>query len=194
MHYRLAICLLATCLSGSALAAKKPTPPAVWTQEPDSFMGIRFDKKLEYSIPLCPSGYELPKEMCREAPYQNLYVIQGAPSIGLVGGYQLSAMAKNSAVDSFYLTTSTEDFSRLAEVFIAKYGQPTKKSLETVKTKGGGSFANESLEWQGKNVEIILQKFDGDINTSSATIRTVSSITRSIKDGDDKVQSAASKL
>lgn len=194
MKAKVAIFLLASCVVGAAVAAKKQAEPAPWTQEPDSFMGISFDKKLEYSLPQCPSGYEPPKQMCRGEPYQGLYRIDGMPSIGLIGGFGLSAMAKTGPVDSFYLTTTTEDFPRLVQIFITKYGQPTKRTTETVKTKGGGEFTNEYLQWQGKKIEITLQKYDGDINTSSASLRTIASKARAAQDGGQKVQDAASKL
>jgi hypothetical protein len=157
-------------------------------------MGISFDKKLEYSLPQCPAGYEPPKEMCRDAPYQGLYRIDGMPSIGLFGGFGLSAMAKTGPVDSFYLTTTPEDFPRLVQIFTTKYGQPMKRTTEVVKTKGGGEFTNEYLQWQGKKIEITLQKYDGDINTSSASLRTIASKSRAAQDTGQKIQDAAGKL
>lgn len=145
------------------------------------FYGYQLDKKLEYSLPLCPSGYEPPKQMCRDAPYQGLYTINGMPSIGLPEA-ALSAMAKTGPVDSFYLTTTTEDFPRLVQIFITKYGQPTKRSTETVKTKRRRRVRQRVLTMAGKKIEITLQKYDGDINTSSASLRTVASKYRSIQD------------
>ncbi len=188
------ITLAALIFSGYTLAAPKAVPTKPWTQEPDSFMGIRFDQKLEYSLPQCPAGYEPPKSMCRSAPYQGLYTINGTPSIGLIGGYGLSAMAKTGPVDSFYLTTQVDDFPRLTQIFITKYGQPTTRATEVVKTKGGAEFTNESLQWLGKKVEITLQKYDGDINTSSAALRTTASKERAVLEGGQKIQDAASRL
>lgn len=188
------VTLAALIFSGCALAAPKATVSKPWSQEPDSFMGISFDQKLEYSLPQCPAGYEPPKSMCRNTPYQGLYTINGTPSIGLVGGYGLSAMAKTGPVDSFYLTTQVDDFPRLTQIFITKYGQPTTRAAEVVKTKGGAEFTNESLQWLGKKVEIILQKYDGDINTSSATLRTIASTKRAALEGGQKIQDAAGRL
>ncbi|HHW1707561.1 hypothetical protein FA195_16610 [Pseudomonas aeruginosa] len=188
------LALAALIFSGYALAAPKNAAIKPWIQEPDSFMGINFDQRLEHSLPQCPSGYEPPKSMCRGAPYQGLYTIEGTPSIGLIGGYGLSAMAKTGPVDWFYLTAQVDDFPRLTQIFITKYGQPTTRSTETVKTKGGAEFTNENLQWVGKKVEITLLKYDGDINTSSATLRTVASKDRAARDGGKKIQDAASKL
>ncbi|WP_223535772.1 hypothetical protein [Pseudomonas sp. GL-B-16] len=192
MKAKIAFFLLASCVAASAGAAKKTAEPAPWTQEPDSFMGVSFDQKLVYSIPECPSGYEIPKSMCRGTPYQGLYITKGAPSIGI--GYGLSVKAKNGPVDYFYLTTPAENFPQLVQIFITKYGQPMKRTTDSVKTKGGAEFINESLLWQGKKIEITLEKYSGDINTSSATLQTLASKSRSTQDVGLKIQDAASKL
>ncbi|NTZ93912.1 hypothetical protein FCH79_01050 [Pseudomonas koreensis] len=192
MKAKLTIFLLAACVAGSTIAAKKTSEPAPWTQEPDSFMGVKFDQKFVYSVPECPAGYEIPKEMCRGTPYQGFYSTKGAPAIGI--GYGLSVMAKSGPVDSFYLTTSSENYLQLVQLFITKYGQPMKRSTELVKTKGGASLTNENLLWHGKKIEIAIEKYSGDINTSSATLRTLASKTKAVQDVDEKIQSAAGKL
>lgn len=192
MKAKIAFFLLASCAAASAIAAKKTPEPAPWTEEPDSFMGVSFDQKLVYSIPECPSGYEIPKNMCRSTPYQGLYITKGAPPIGL--GYGLSVMAKSGPVDYFYLTTTAENFPKLVQIFITKYGEPMKRSTDLVKTKGGAEFTNEHLLWTGKKVEISLEKYSGDINTSTATLQTLTYKNRSLQDGGQKIQDAAGKL
>jgi len=192
MKSKMAIFLLGACMATSAVAAKKAAEPASWAQEPDSFMGVKFDQKFVYSVPECPAGYEIPKDMCRGTPYQGLYSTKGAPSIGI--GYGLSVMAKNGPVDYFYLTTNSENYLQLVQLFITKYGQPTKRTTESVKTKGGASFTNENLRWQGKKIEIAIEKYSDDINTSSATLRTLASRTKVVQDIGEKIQDAAGKL
>ena len=127
MKSKIAIVALGICLAGTALAAKKSTEPAPWKLEPDSFMGVSFNKKLEYSLPACPKNYEPRGEMCREAPYQTYYRIQHGPEIGI--GYQLGIMASNSAVDSFYLTTNPDRFDDLVAVSYTHLTLPTIYSV-----------------------------------------------------------------
>lgn len=189
---KLGLGLATLIIAGSAIAAPKNSSPKPWAQEPDSFMGISFDQKLVYSLPQCPAGYDLPTAPCRGEPYQGLYTIKGTPAIGL--GYSLSAMAKTGPVDYFYLTTHSDDFLRLEQLFISKYGQPSKRSTEVVKTKVGAEFTNERLHWIGKKVEILLQKYDGDIDTSSASLNSRAATQRSVIEGGQKIQDAASKL
>lgn len=192
MKSKIALFFLAACLAGPVVAAKKTPEPTPWTREPDSFMGVRFDKKLEYSLPACPKTYEARGEMCREEPYQTYYRIQHGPEIGV--GYQLGIMASNSVVDSFYLTTNPDRFEDLVTIFIKKYGEPSQRIPQTVKTKGGAEFKDELLLWKGKAVTIVIKKYDGDINTASASLQSNASTERKAQEKNSGAASGASKL
>jgi len=192
MKTKIALFFFAACLAAPVVAAKKAPEAAPWTREPDSFMGVSFNKKLEYSLPACPKTYEARGEMCREEPYQTYYRIQHGPEIGV--GYQLGIMASNGAVDSFYLTTNSDRFEDLVTIFIEKYGKPSERIPQTVKTKGGAEFKDELILWKGKVVTIMIKKYDGDINTTSASLQSNASIERNSKSRDSGVTSGASKL
>ncbi|RON88458.1 hypothetical protein [Pseudomonas fluorescens] len=187
----LAFILLSAVVAAPALAAKKPAA-TTWTQEPDSFMGLRFDQKVDVALPACPRGVGIHKQMCHEPPYTNLYTVNGGPSVGF--GYSLSVFAGGSGVESFYLSTNSDNFSQLAELFTTKYGTPQSSTSEVVKTKGGASFTNETLSWRGSKVSITLQKFAGDINTSAATISDIAATLKKAEEREAKTNSAASKL
>jgi hypothetical protein len=194
MKSKMAIFLLGACLATSAVAAKKAAEPAVWTLEPDSFMGIKLSSNLIYDVKQCPAGYEPPKEMCYQKPYGDLYILNGLPSIGLIGGYQLSAKVKDSAVQYLYLTASSDDFPRLSQVLITKYGKPTRSESEPVKTKAGATFTNEKLSWSGPKVLIVLSKYSDDINTSSVSVTNRDVSMKALSDEKKKISDAASKL
>lgn len=192
MKSKIALFFFAACVAAPALAAKKAPEPGPWTREPDSFMGISFNKNLESSLPACPKIYAATGTMCREAPYQTYYRIQHGPEIGV--GYQLGIMASNSAVDSFYLTTNPDRFEDLVNIFIKKYGEPSQRIPQTVKTKGGAEFQNELLLWKGKAVTIVITKYDGDINTTSASLQSNASTERKAQEKNSGATSGASKL
>lgn len=186
-----AIAALAITASAHSAEKKPAAPPKVWTQEPDSFMGVSFNKKLEYSLPLCPAGYQS-GPMCRDEPFQTYYNIKNGPSIGI--GYHLGAMASGNSVDSFYLTASPEEFGQLVDIFVKKYGPPSQRISNIVKTKAGGEFTDEILSWKGKTMSMLIKKYDGDIETSSATIETNASIERSAQKKTQSADGGASKL
>ncbi|MDQ3203920.1 MAG: hypothetical protein M3Q94_17430, partial [Pseudomonadota bacterium] len=164
----------------------------IWNKEPDSFMGLRFDQKVDAAMPVCPRGTVISKQLCHEPPYTNLYTVRGGPEIGF--GYSLSVFAGGPGVESFYLTTNSDNFSKMAALFTSKYGAPMDSSSEIVKTKAGASFTNETLSWQGRKVSITLQKFAGDINTSAATISDLATTAQKAAEREAKANSNASKL
>jgi len=194
MKSKIAFFALGICLAGSSLAAKKSTEPEPWKLEPDSFMGIKFSSNIKYDLTQCPDGYEPPKEMCYQKPYSDLYILNGLPNIGLVGGYQLSAKVKDSAIQYFYLSASSDDFARLSQILISKYGKPTRSESEPVKTKGGATFTNEKLSWSGGKVLIVLSKYADDINTSSVSVTNRAASMKALDDEKKKISDAASKL
>lgn len=194
MKSKVAIFLLGACLATSAVSAKKAPEPEAWSLEPDSFMGIQLSGNLTNAIKQCPAGYELPKEMCYQKPYGDLYILNGLPNIGLIGGYQLSAKVKDSAIQYFYLTASSDDFPRLSQVLITKYGKPTRTESETVKTKAGATFNNEKLSWSGQKVLIVLSKYSDDINTSSVSVTNRGVSMKALSDEKKKINDAASNL
>ncbi|MGY2199061.1 hypothetical protein [Pseudomonas gingeri] len=192
MKTKMLILTLAAGITSSAMAAKTPDNPRPWTQEPDSFMGLRFDQKIDAVMPTCPPGTVLSKTMCHDSPYASLYPVRGGPEIGF--GYSLSAFSSDTGVESFYLSTHSDNYPKLVALFTKKYGAPTQSSSEPVKTKGGASFTNETLMWSGKKVSIMIQKLAGDINTSAATINDIAATRKKATEREAKESSNASKL
>lgn len=176
----------------TASAANKAKPPQPWQNEPNSFVGIRFDQKVDEVLPLCPPRTQRRTQMCHEEPYQNLFTVAMGPDLGF--GYSLSVFAGGEGVESFYLTTDSENYSRLAQLLITKYGAPTDRSTELVKTKAGAEFNNETMRWRGSKVAIVSQRYGGDINTSVVTIKSISASEKSAADADRKTKESASKL
>lgn len=196
MKANIAIILLAACLAGPAIAAKKTAEPAPWTQEPDSFMGVKMSSNVIYDLTQCPSGVLNSQQatMCYKPPYKDLYMIEGLPKIGLDYFYSLSVKVRDRAVEYFYLSANTRDFEKLSQVFIAKYGQPGSKVITPVKTKAGASFSNETLTWSGRKVRIVVQRYADDINTSSATISNIEATAKAVGDIKTSINQGASKL
>jgi hypothetical protein len=63
-----------------------------------------------------------------------------------------------------------------------------------VKTKGGASFTNDTLVWDGVKIKIILERLSSDINTFGASILNKPVVESAAKLGADKVKADASKL
>ncbi|WP_445572111.1 hypothetical protein [Pseudomonas sp. E102] len=183
-------------LSAGAQAASKPQKEAQWTQEPSSFLGINFNSNIVNDLPSCAPGVIgfQQKALCYEKPFQGLYGIEGKPQIGLSYNYSLHAKVRDGGVEYFYLTANVNDFEKLAQLFITKYGEPSKRTSEIIKTKAGASFTNERLSWSGRNTTILVEKYAGDINTSAASLTNRALEQKSANERNQKLSEGASKL
>lgn len=191
LHMAAAITISMCCIGASSAATPPKPQPKVWQQEPDSFMGLRFDQKVDQVLPLCPSSGISPK-MCHDEPYNNSFRIRSGPSLGF--GYGLHAEAGGQGVDSFYMTANSEDYASLAQLITSKYGPPKERKADPVKTKGGAEFNNETLLWKGVKVMIFVQKYSGDINTSAVSIKTIEAFDRQTAERQKKALDSADKL
>jgi len=72
------------------------------------------------------------------------------------------------------------DFSRLAEIFVERYGRPTDGWVEDLVTDGGVRVFNEILRWSGQASRITLMKYVNAIDLGNATIQTTSEEERSL--------------
>lgn len=193
----IAVALLAISASSAAYAATKPQPQKEWAQQPSSFLGINFSSNVVGDLPICPTSSDRydQKELCYEKPLtENYFIIQGKPRIGLRYFYNLAVKVSGEQVEYFYLHVKSDDFDKLAEIFAQKYGAAHEKSISKIKTKSGAEFDNETLVWRGKSRTITLSKYDGDINTSSATISDNSLTARASAEQKNNLQNDASKL
>lgn len=201
------ILLAANVLLPATYAADKKKPPSkpapqVWEKEPDSFLGISFSSAVESAARGCPrdkygidfSRLRDEKQVCIEIQqYMKDYVrIYGTPDTGFP--YSVSAHGWEKGIAYFYMTTQPAYFPLMVELFISRYGQPTTSEKETVKTKAGAEFQNEEIRWEGKEISIRLVRYDGDINTSSASINSKAFLQNQAQKRREKATEGAAKF
>jgi hypothetical protein len=181
-------------VAGAALAADKKQS---WPQEPESFMGISLSKSVAESMPQCPSKstgelvlYQT--SLCHSEPYSGYVSIYGGPKIGI--HYSLGAMTRDDKIKNISLNTKEYEFDKLLQMLTEKYGKPTSKDLESVQTNGGVKLTNETYYWIGKKVMIRLDRYSGDIESSSAMIFNKEVLEAAAKDSDRAVSAGASKF
>jgi hypothetical protein len=179
-------------VAGAAFAADKKQN---WPLEPDSFMGISLTKSLAESMPQC-TGKNLAitqTSLCHDKEYVPDYAsIYGGPKIGV--GYNLAAKTRGNRIQYISMDIGEEEFDKLLLIFTEKYGKPTSKDLEAIQTKGGAKFTNEIYNWIGKKVSIRVERYSGDIDSSSAMIFNREVLEAAARDTGKKVSDGASKL
>ena len=63
-----------------------------------------------------------------------------------------------------------EDFSRIEQIFITRYGRPTHAKNSEVQNAMRARFMNRQVEWIGKTVKIRLVKYAGSVTSGSGFI------------------------
>ena len=194
MKSRVFIAAVAIAVShGICFAAGKNSAPPKWQLEPTSFMGINLEGNLKYDINQCPSGYELPTDLCWKSYSDELYEVWGLPKVG-IDNLRMDVKIVDSNLQYMHLTTYADQFGKFRDLLIQKYGKPTYSGTEVVKTKAGAQFNNEKVIWQGINITMTLSKYSDDIETSALYIISEKAVTKATVKNQQRMNEAASKL
>lgn len=171
MKYRAALACITFLFLGSAVAAPPKPTASVWKQEPDSFLGLPLNGSLS-ELPDCQRGVIGFKQPVRCANRSSATYLQinPNPDIGLHYLYSLDAKLFEDKIQCLYMSGRTEDFEKLKDIFIQRYGKPHSDVLSEVKTKAGASFEDETLKWVGSKVTIVMSRYSDDINSYGASI------------------------
>lgn len=60
----------------------------------------------------------------------------------------------------------SEDWDQMREALVAKFGQPTSISSESVQNRMGAQFENDSALWESDASSLLIQKYCGDVDSS----------------------------
>jgi hypothetical protein len=86
------------------------------------------------------------------------------------------------------ITFQPAQFSGIAETFIQRYGPPTKRSQESVQTRGGVRLTNDVLRWNGKAVAIELRRYGASADEGSAGLWTQAELARSLAEREKAIK------
>lgn len=185
----------ALAFTGCVIAAPAKPPAAAWKQEPDSFLGLPLNGNLS-DLPDCQRGVIGFKQPVRCANRSSATYLQinPNPDIGLHYLYSLDAKLFDDSIQYIYMSGRTEDFEKLKDIFIQRYGKPHSDVTSEVKTRAGASFEDETLKWVGSKVTIVLSRYSDDINSYGASISVNQVQERYERAAAEKSRSGASQL
>jgi hypothetical protein len=64
----------------------------------------------------------------------------------------------------------SEDFTKIEEIFVKRYGRPTRVKNTEMQNAMRAKFMNREIEWNGKKVTITLVKYAGNVTSGSGFI------------------------
>jgi len=129
--------------------------------EPDSFMGIKFWKPLNESIPACPNKnypYSPDRSKCWTQDIGRPMIQNAKIDDRLV--YFFVDLVDNSvaSLDAYF---HSSNFLKFAGIFKERYGAPTQTGSNQLKNLAGASFSSQVLLWKGKRLSISIQERGG---------------------------------
>lgn len=199
MQSKLAILTLGICIATGVLAADKKEKPAPWPKEPESFLGITLSGDVVNDLPKCKASFSAifkpeVEPLCYLWPHTSKNPkFSQLPDLGF--HYRLSAVMFDGAIQHIILFTRTYNYRKLVEIFVAKYGPPSKRIEEPFRVKGVlTKYPNEILSWSGKSVSLTLELYNYDGEESSAVFTNKAVAEKAVRARELEVNAAASKL
>lgn len=74
---------------------------------------------------------------------------------------------RNDRLTQIYMQFKSSSFDTVKEIFIERYGTPTRVETTPVRTKAGVEYENETLFWIGEAVEVHLARFGTNVDEAS---------------------------
>lgn len=90
--------------------------------------------------------------------------VAGAPA-----AWVFASMIDDS-VSSISVGFAPRDWEQVSQAFIVKYGTPTDRRTETLKTRGGLEVENLLLTWRAPAGTMVLEKYSSSIDRSTLRI------------------------
>jgi len=158
---------LFAALLGARVPLPPPTPTPGWSKEPTAYRTIPFglpyaDMEGRVLLTGCHPGtreHESGTRTCEGSGFrsngaavEDVFVFQDDLFVGVS------------------LSFDSDDYEKLREVFLVKYGEPTRLETTRVMTRNGTRYDNESLNWEGHSVSVSLERFGDAADKGLGTI------------------------
>ena len=178
----------------AVVASSAQDRTATWSQEPDSFRGLKF-------------GSSEAEEKHNFGGVGRCIDVPGELRIGEVGprgcGTQFTIgdtsvngflrLANDKFVQGMFKFDSKE-FEKVRDTFIERYGRPQVTSNSEVKNRMGATFTNQQLRWHGQLVQITLAKYTDQLTESMLVIGLSEFMESEQKKEENERKRAAEKL
>lgn len=149
----------------SGLIVVSPQIAGAWN-EPSGFRDIPFGAS-EQTL-----KEKLPRPMCHDnndqevLPERYCFVSLRIGSVDASGIFYL----RSDHFVNLTISFKSEVFSQIEEAFTEKYGTPLHTQDVKIKTRGGLEAVNTVMKWDGKKVDVRLQRYAGSITNGFAEL------------------------
>lgn len=88
------------------------------------------------------------------------------------------AFAIESRITSINVQFSSDDFEVILAALTDKFGPPAKRTKETVVTRAGAKYLNETATWQSENRFFILNRYASSVDSGLLILSDAEAFTR----------------
>jgi hypothetical protein len=180
--------LLSPLLFLAAVVTRTPTPAPVWDKEPAAY------KKISFGTPYSEFEGQILLTGCKPSTRDH----EAGQRTCDGNGFQANGVVVDDVFvfqdDSFVgvsLFFAAEDYERLREVFLVKYGEPARLETTRVTTRTGTRFDDEILHWDGRKVTVSLERYGDSLERGSATIFLNSYLEQQAKERQEHLKKEA---
>jgi hypothetical protein len=153
----------------------------------------------ESQIPACPEKSWESTVVCLVTTPDKYGLNNGKPSYSISGtgfGYITTAVLldETGVVSQVVVEMDNFRFGGFLKVLIAKYGDPTEQSEETIQSQGGATYPNLQSTWIGSSMSILALERHGRVDRSAVFFSDLSALSRRAAADRAKAASAAGRL
>ena len=180
------ILLLLSLLAGAA--APTPTPTPAWAKEPSAYRGVAFGTPYaDFPGRLLLTGCH-PSTTDHE-PGQRTCESNGFQANGVAVEDVL--FFQNDLFVGVSMSFESDDYEKLREVFVTKFGEPTHLETTRLSSRSGARFDNETMGWDGRKVAVSIERYGETLEKGSATMFLNSYLEQQEKERQERLKKDA---
>lgn len=175
--------LLVVAFMGMVATARAQTPKT-WDKEPTAYRGMEWGAPFAQahkfvdnpSVCICQDTggayFGCPQPLFAPLKPNDVPDRRSCKSSLAVAGIDVEDLLhfEEDRLVGAHMEFSEDEFDKMKEIFVEKYGRPMTSSTSDVTNRMGAHFTNESVEWRGARVTVSLDRYGSDLRKSSANI------------------------
>lgn len=170
------------------VGAPAPTPTPAWAREPAAYRGVPFGTPYA----------DMPGRLLLTGCHPSSRDHEPGRRTCEGNGFQANGVAVDDVLffqDDLFVGASlsfdSDDYEKLRELFVLKYGEPTRLETTRISSRSGTRFDNETMNWDGRKVAVSIERYGESLEKGSATLFLLSYLEQQEKERQERLKKDA---
>lgn len=153
--------------AATPVPAHTPTPTPAWAREPAAYRNVPFDTPYA----------DFPGRLLLTGCHPGTTDHEPGQRTCESNGFQANGVAvddvlyfQNDLFVGVSMSFDSDDYEKLREVFVFKYGEPSRLDTTRLSSREGGRFDNETMSWDGRKVTVSIERYGESLDKGSASM------------------------